>query len=120
MSTIQNAQIRRTFLGTEDHGIFTWYITIEGPAWGTSYGGYALDEPQRENGKFVRRYGTGDGLETIKRVLDTLEVESWEKLPGTFVRAKSEDTQMVAIGHLLKDQWFSLKDFFEKRKEKAA
>ena len=42
-------------------------------------------------------------------VLDALEVESWNDLPGTACRIESEGwggKAALRIGHLLKEQWF--------------
>lgn len=48
-----------------------------------------------------------DGTEFIRRVLDLLEVNAWEKLPGTFLRVRASWSKVDAIGHPLKDRWFS-------------
>jgi len=43
----------------------------------------------------------------ITKVLDTLEVTSWEKLPGTILRVRQDDTKVHAIGHFIEDVWFT-------------
>lgn len=110
MSTeIKNARIVRTTLGVEDHGIFSCFLMLEGDGWGGGFGGYALDGPVKEGGEFKGRRGTAWGAEFIRRLLDTLCVETWEALPGTIVRVESEGwggRAAVAIGHAIKDRWF--------------
>lgn len=101
-----NAKIRSTTLGREDHGIFTAFLNLDYGSSGQSFGGYALDEwcgPRSAEG---RRVGTAYGMEFIAEILRTLEVESWEKLPGTVCRVRCEHSKIHAIGHFLKDQWF--------------
>ena len=110
-TTIENAKIRSTMLGREDHGIMTAYIEVEAPGWGCAFGGYVFDEWQGERGKDGRRVGNAYGTEFIARVLATLEVSSWERLPGTVLRVETEGWggRIRRIGHFLKDQWFDPK-----------
>jgi hypothetical protein len=107
---IKNAKIVSTSLGVEDHGIFTAYLHLDGGGWGGGFGGYSLDGPVKDTaGKFEGRVGSAFGAEFIRRVLETLEVETWEKLPGTIVRVTSEGLggrAATTIGHAYKDRWF--------------
>jgi hypothetical protein len=65
------AVIKRTTLGREDHGIPTAFLHCEGESFSQGAGGYSLDGP------YMTAFVMG--------VLDTLGVESWEKLPGKHV-----------------------------------
>ena len=51
--------------------------------------------------------------------MKTLEVESWEELKGKYVRVEIEGWggKILRIWHLMKDKWFSFKDYFEQVKE---
>lgn len=111
MSEIKNCQIRSTMLGVEDHGIFTFMIHLSGDGWSCGYGGYSLDEYDK---KLECRLMTAKGAGAMAEVLRVLEVDSWEKLPGTFIRCESEGLGrgITRIGHLLKDQWLDLKKYF--------
>jgi len=102
---ILNARITRTTLGTEDHNILTAFLEFSGDGWGCGFGGYGFDEwdaTQRT------RVGHAYGMEFIRRVLTTLEVSTWEKLPGTYARVESSGLggRIHRIGHIMKDQWF--------------
>ena len=103
---IMNARIRSTQLGNEDHGIFTCFLHLEYDHGGQSFGGYALDEHNQKRGAESERVGTAYGLQFLMEILRVLEVESWEKLPGTVCRVRAEHSKVHAIGHFLKDQWF--------------
>ena len=48
--------------------------------------------------------------ETICRLLEVVEVESWEELLGQPVRIKVEDEVIMALGNFLNDKWFSPED----------
>ncbi len=105
---MKNAVIRSTTLGVEDHGILTFFLHLDYDGSGQGFGGYGLDEPVHENGTFKGRRGTAYGCEAIRRVLEVLGVERWEKLPGTPCRVVAEHTKVNRIGHYLKDQWLDL------------
>ena len=51
--------------------------------------------------------------------MKTLEVESWEDIKGNFVRVETDGWggKIIRIGHLMKDKWFSFKEYFDVVKE---
>lgn len=83
------AKVESTFLGVEDHGIFTAMVHVSYGGSGQGIGGYALDtyvESTKE------RRGTDYGMEWIRRFLNAAGVDSWEKLVGrTFIVLKDGD-----------------------------
>lgn len=92
---IKNAKITSTSIGSEDRGTFIIYIYLDYGGGGQGFGGYVC---------------TGSvGTEFIRRTLAALEVQSWEKLPGTTVRVRASHCNVHAIGHFMKDQWFDPK-----------
>ena len=116
MSVIINAKIESTMLGVEDHGILSCMIHLSWQGAGQGFGGYAFDEPVfgpggRERGDFKGRRGCAFGAEFIRRLLDTLKVERWERLPGTYVRLRKTDNfgAIDAIGHITDERWFDPK-----------
>ena len=113
MMRIENVVIESTMLGTEDHGIMTFFLYLNGDGWGCGFGGYCLDT-FNENKK--ERVGVASGLQAIMEVLKTLEVDKWEDLRGTYIRCETEGSGggITKIGHLIKDKWFSLKEFYKK------
>lgn len=111
MSTeIKNAIITSTHLGCEDHGIFTCYLHLDYGGSGQGFGGYALDKHNGNRGEGSERLGTAYGMEFIRRILSTLEISQWEKLPGTHVRVVASHEKVLSIGHIIKDRWFSPDD----------
>ena len=105
MSETRNAKIVSTVLGLEDHGILTCWLMLDGDGWGVGFGGYALDGYDETK---KRRIGAAFGAEYVRALLDTLGIESWEKLPGTVVRVETEGWggKVQRIGHALKERWF--------------
>lgn len=87
-----NGRITSTFLGIEDHGIPTCIITIEGGSWGQGFGNYDL-----------RFYG----INMLLRIIEVVEARSWEDLKGKHCRIRREHSKIHAIGHIIKDKWYS-------------
>ena len=114
MNDILNAQITSTELG-EYHGCLTVHLIVEGNGWGCGYGGYVLDRWCAEPGRYESRDGYGAIIELMK----TLEVKSWEGLRGKYVRVEIEcwGGNIIKIGHLFKNKWFSWNDYFEEVKK---
>lgn len=111
MSTaIVNARIAHTFLGREDHGIFTIVLTLDGGGWGQGAGGVSLDEPIRDSaGKFLGRVPTTLIGKHIIGIIDTLGVDQWEKVQGQHVRAERVGGTIARIGHITENRWFNLR-----------
>jgi hypothetical protein len=114
VSHIENGIIESTSLGWGGGApCLTVYLHLKFDGAGQGFGGYSHDSPIFDAaGKFLRREGTAWGMEYISRVLTTLEIETWEKLPGTIVRVRREKDrwgQIEAIGHAYKNRWFAPK-----------
>lgn len=113
---ILNAKITSTKLG-EEHDCLTADLFVEGEGWACAFGGYCLDHWFAEVGE----HSSSDGYGAIIELMKTLEVESWEELKGKYVRVEIEKCggKIVKIGHLMKNKWFSFKDYFEQVKDDA-
>lgn len=111
---ILNAQITNTKLG-EEHGCLTAELFIEGASWACTFGGYCLDHWCSDVGE----HESTDGYGAIIELMKTLDVESWENLKGQYVRVEIQGWggNIVKIGHLIKDKWFSWKEYFDTAKE---
>lgn len=94
---IVNGKIVETFLGFEDHGIFTFIIFIEIEHYRQGFGLYAIESAS-----------------ALKQVLSTVGVKSWEELKDKYVRVKylSDEycEKIHAIGHIMEEKWFSFED----------
>lgn len=84
-------KIKRTRLGTEDHGILTAYLDCRSDGGsGINIGGYGLDEPVWEGGtsysdggEFKGRVPTAYGFDHVLQIMKTAGVGTWEDLVGT-------------------------------------
>jgi hypothetical protein len=100
----KNARITGVSFGYEDHGILTCTVGLDYGGSGQSFGGYALDTYDKEKKK---RIGTAFGTQFILEILRVLDIRTWEKLPGVVIRVRASHNKVHAIGHALKDQWFT-------------
>lgn len=91
---IKNALIKKTMLGYEGHGIFTAFLIMDYGGIGQGFGGWAIKECASQ---------------FILGVLDCLELETWEEIPGKHCRVAIEKGLIQGIGHILyDDKWFYL------------
>ena len=86
-----NAIIGQTHIGYEDHGILTVWLFLESPGSSQGFGGFGCST----NASFW-----------IKRILDTVGVQTWEELKGKHVRVDGTNDNITGIGHIMKDKWF--------------
>lgn len=108
---IKNAQIERTMLGREDHGIFTFMIFVKCEHWTCGVGGYALDSYDKQLNK---RVFSTKSLEAVSKILDVVGVDKWEDLEGKYIRIKDNGwgSTIDEIGNLMENKWLNLREFF--------
>lgn len=110
-----NAKITDTFLGFEDHGIFTFCLYLYYDHAHQGYGHYALEE----SGK-----GYPHTADVIKQILEVVGVKKWEDLTNKLIRIRVSGAgcarKIEAIGNILEDNWFSFENFFEEERMKDA
>lgn len=101
MVSIENALIKAAYLEVEDHGCLTCRIELEGNGWQCSFGGFNLCGNTNTEGKDYTGF-------YIRRLIEVFfdGYGRFSSLPGIYCRVKLEDRQVVAIGHILKDNWF--------------
>ena len=96
---IKNARIESTMLGIEDHGSMTFFLYLDYGGSGQGMGGYVLDGGHKPS---------GHAFGAIRKILETLEVDTWEKLPKQLCRVEADDGKVYRIGHTIKNRWFDL------------
>ena len=112
-TSIYNAQITDISLGYESHGILTFGLTLDiANGTGVVFGGYALDEYDKETKK---RYCSPYAMEVITQIMKVVGVSTWEECKGKYIRVISNGwgSKITKIGNLMKDEWFDIKEFFE-------
>jgi hypothetical protein len=103
---VQNAIISGTQLGVHhtDHGILSFYISLEYDGAGQGFGGLVLDDanPEYKNGDHSAPTTLGSGL---LLGIDNLFGCDWEHLKGKSCRVYGNHNGIKALGHYLSDKW---------------
>ena len=109
---IKNAVIESARITADDHGLLTVWLMLDYGGSGQGFGGYALYVPKGfkyfETKSFAGHF--------IWRVMEIAGVTEWAKIVGKTVRVRSDSSAILAIGHIIKEDWFCPSDdFYEKR-----
>lgn len=105
---IKNAIITGVTLTTADHGCLSAWIQLDYGGSGQGFGGYSLYLPK----SFTHWELKSHAGHFIYRCMEIAGVEAWENMVGKTIRVKGNYSQIEAIGHIVKEDWFNPeKDF---------
>lgn len=110
---IENAQIKSVDL-SNDGGIFSLTMALEGNGWGVVYGGRAIGKSYDDEIS-----GSENGIEYILRIMDVVGVSSFNDMKGKYVRValKGWGDSVEIIGNIIENKWFDQKAFFDNKQE---
>lgn len=108
---IKNGKITNVTLTMADHGVLTFYLTIEGNGIGFGYGGFVLGHGYLGAKKFE---GSDKGLEAMMRIMDVVGVDCWEDLKNKYIRYVDNGWGQIVkkIGNIINDNWFDITELF--------
>ena len=107
--SIENVKITNAFLGYEDHGILTVYLTLALDSYTVSWGGRALGNIYGSTPLFGKY---------ISEILLTVGVSEWKDLVGKYVRVEeSGGSPVTKIGNIIEDKWLDNSTFFKSTEE---
>lgn len=110
MAKIKNAIIASTSLDTGDRGLLTGWLFLDyGDGGHQGFGGHALYLPKDYEHHTIKGDYAGH---FIFRCMQIAGVESWDKIKGKSIRVKFDgdggfSSKIIAIGHIVKEDWFS-------------
>lgn len=111
---IQNAIISGVTLSNEDHGLLSAWLYLDFDGMSQGFGGYALYLPKdfkhhEKDSNYAGHF--------IFRCLQIADVGNWENLKGKAIRVKHDKEglggRIIAIGHIIKDDWFNPSEDFK-------
>lgn len=108
---IKNAIIESASIDNGDRGLLTAWLFLDYGGSGQGFGGFSLYLPKSythftEKGDFAGHF--------IFRCMEIAGVDRWNDITGKSVRVKCERNSIVAIGHIIKDDWFNPKEDFDR------
>ena len=106
---IQNAIIENASITNDNHGCLSAWIQLDYGGTGQAFGGYALYLPK----SFAHHKKESMAGHFIFRVMEIAGVSSWDQLVGKTIRVKATYTEVEAIGHIVKDNWFNPREELE-------
>jgi hypothetical protein len=109
--TERNAIITHAEITTEDHGLLSAWLTLDYGGTGQGFGGYSLYLPKSFNHHDAK---AGFAGHFIWRVMEVAGVSRWSHLTGKTIRVRQSHSGVEAIGHIVKDDWFSPREDFAK------
>lgn len=110
MSEIKNAKITKAELTMENYGCLTLQLLVEGNGWGVCLGGFVIGKGYLDAKEFE---GSAKGTEEIMRVMDTVGVERFTDLVGSYVRVEVGrlGDRVKKFGNIIKEKWFDFDEF---------
>jgi hypothetical protein len=106
----RNAIIDDAVITSDDHGCLSAWLTLDYGGEGQGFGGYALYLPK----SFKHHELNSVAGHFIWRVMEVAGVKRWDDLKGKTIRVKADEGRVYAIGHIVKDDWFSPADDFKR------
>ncbi len=108
MSEIKNAVIKSAEITSDDYGLLSAWLHLDYGGSGQGFGGYSLYLPK----SFSHHKIDSPAGHFIFRCMEIAGVTKWSALAGKTIRVKGSHSGIDAIGHIVKDDWFSPKEDF--------
>ena len=106
---ITNAVIHSVSLRMERGFLLDCYLHLDYGGLHQGFGGWAL---------YLSKTATHHEVKSVAghhiwRCMEIAGVESWDRMAGRTLRAKVKDGVVVAIGHIVKDDWYCPREDFD-------
>jgi len=107
---LKNAVITGANIGFGDRGFLDCWLHLDYGGSGQGFGGYVLYLPK----SFGHHKLESVAGHYIFRIMEVAGVTEWKDIIGKTIRVRGNNGGIVAIGHIIKDDWFCPKKDFAK------
>lgn len=107
---IKNAIISRAEITNDDHGLLSAWLHLDYGGSSQGFGGYSLYLPK----SFHHHKINSPAGHFIWRVMEIAGVGKWSELTGKTIRVRANFLAVLAIGHIVRDDWFEPEKDFAK------
>lgn len=118
MIETKNAIITSATITNDDHGLLSAWVYLDYGGDGQGFGGYALYLPNSSLHQADANERNYAG-HFIWRVMEVAGVSRWEDLKWKTVRVRCEHSKVLALGHIVKDDWFQPDVDFDRMRLRA-
>lgn len=118
MVKIENAKISKVSITMADHGCLTFYVHLVGVGWEGNLGGYVIGHGQLGWNDDEFKSNSGLGLVALMRIMNVVDVDTWENLKGKYCRVIIDNQTIKGIGNIISDKWFDVDKFFKEHQDK--
>lgn len=109
--TIKNAVITSAVIDIADRGCLQVWLGLDyGDSGAQGFGGYALYLP---NGWKHHDQRSGNAGHFLYRCMEIAGVGQWDKMVGRTIRVQASHSEVYAIGHIVKNDWFVPREDFK-------
>jgi len=105
----KNAIITDAEITSDDHGCLSAWIHLDYGGCSQGFGGYPLYIPKSSDNHKVESLAG----HFIYRCLEVAGVTKWSQLAGKTIRVKAKHEEIIAIGHIINDDWFCPSEDFK-------
>lgn len=106
----KNAIIKSATITCGDRGFLDCWLDLDYGGTGQGFGGYVLYLPK----SFAHHEVNSPAGHFLFRVMEVPGETRWDDLKGKTVRVKADHSRVEAIGHIVKDDWFTPADDMHK------
>jgi len=113
---IKNAIIESVQLDIGDRGFLQGWLMLDYGGTGQGFGGFVLcpylDKGGWPSGPSQSITDANYAGVWLTRIMQVAGVAEWNQLKGKTIRVKCNHSRVEAIGHIIKDDWFSPSEMF--------
>jgi hypothetical protein len=101
---IKNARIINTHLGPSEGTAFTFFLELDNGHGFRNVGNLDMGSYNKD----LQRYeGWSGAIPMLIEIMNVVDVDNWDEMPGKYIRYKESAGRVYAIGNIIEDKWLN-------------